>query len=67
MAIDGPEQSAPSTSTELSRALCEELERRIAELATSTDATFGGIGTVDAILVAVLFLALPLFCVWMAA
>jgi hypothetical protein len=47
------------------RALRAELERRLAELATTPKDAFGGIGLADAILVTLLFVLVPAIVVWM--
>jgi hypothetical protein len=58
---------ADAPSDELERALALELDRRIRELATSDAAAVGSIGAWDALLVVLLFLLLPLVCIWLAA
>jgi hypothetical protein len=59
--------TADLESSEFATALAEELERRITELAGSRDETFGRMGISDALLVALLFVGLPLLCVWIFA
>ena len=58
---------AKEPTSALERALAQELDRRIAELATLDDAAFGRLSVWDALVVVVLFLLLPLVCVWLAA
>ena len=47
------------------RALRTDLERRIAELASTPDDAFGRIGLPDAILAGVLFVIVPALFAWM--
>jgi len=56
-----------NSTNDLQRRLFEELDRRIGELATCDAAAFGRMNTVDVVLVALLFLLLPLLGVWLAA
>ena len=55
------------STKDLERRLAQELERRITELATCDDSAFGRMNAVDALLVVLLFLLLPLLGVWLAA
>jgi hypothetical protein len=47
------------------QALRAELDRRLAELATTSDQAFGRLGVGDAVLVSVLFMLLPAMLVWL--
>jgi hypothetical protein len=55
------------STNDLERRLAEELDRRIAELATCDAAAFGRMNAVDVVLVVLLFLLLPLLGVWLVA
>ena len=55
------------STKDLERRLADELDRRVAELATCDAAAFGPMNAVDVVLVVVLFLLLPLLGVWLAA
>jgi hypothetical protein len=61
--LDDPAQD--SRAAAYRRALRAELERRLAELATTPEDAFGGIGLGDAILATLLFVLLPALIVWM--
>ena len=55
------------STKDLERRLADELDRRVAELATCDAAAFGPMNAADVVLVVVLFLLLPLLGVWLAA
>ena len=55
------------STKDLERRLAEELDRRIAELATCDAAEFGRMNAVDIALTVLLFIVLPLLGVWLAA
>ena len=61
--LDDPAQD--SRAAAYRRALRAELERRLAELSTTPEDAFGGIGLGDAILVTLLFVLVPALVVWM--
>jgi hypothetical protein len=55
------------STNDLESRLAEELGRRIAELATYDASAFGRMDAVDAVLVVLVFLLLPLLGVWLVA
>jgi hypothetical protein len=63
-----PESHAPTksppTANSADAQLCDELDRRLCELATYPATAFGPLGSRDLIFTIVLFVLLPLSLVW---